>query len=375
MKKKNNNVVLSIHQSIYTSIPALKLFSGKTVLVTGHTGFKGTWLCLWLEMLGAKVIGYSIDIPTKPSLFELVKPKCTDIRADIKDFNRLNSVIKKYKPEIIFHLAAQPLVRLSYKETLDTYQSNVIGTANVFESLKKNKFVKAVVAITTDKVYLNNETGKAFKEEDSLGGYDPYSASKACCEIVISSYRNSFFNLDDYKKTHNTLIASVRAGNVIGGGDFAKDRLIPDFIRAILSGKNLVIRNPKAIRPWQHVLEPLSAYLLLGAKLLQGKKEFAQGWNFGPDKKDIKTVEEIVKQLSENFSNIKYMIDKTKQPHEAHYLKLDISKAKKELNWTPRWTINIALDKICQWTKAYKNKENIREVCIKQIEDFCNTKI
>ncbi len=375
MKKKNNNVVLSIHQSIYTSIPALKLFSGKTVLVTGHTGFKGTWLCLWLEMLGAKVIGYSIDIPTKPSLFELVKPKCVDIRADIKDFNRLNSVIKKYKPEIIFHLAAQPLVRLSYKETLDTYQSNVIGTANVFESLKKNKFVKAVVAITTDKVYLNNETGKAFKEEDPLGGYDPYSASKACCEIVISSYRNSFFNLDDYKKTHNTLIASVRAGNVIGGGDFAKDRLIPDFIRAILSGKNLVIRNPKAIRPWQHVLEPLSAYLLLGAKLLQGKKEFAQGWNFGPDKKDIKTVEEIVKQLSENFSNIKYMIDKTKQPHEAHYLKLDISKAKKELNWTPRWTVNSALDKICQWTKAYKNKENIREVCIKQIEDFCNTKI
>ena len=210
------------------------IYKNKKVLVTGHTGFKGTWLCLWLEMLGAKVIGYSIDIPTKPSLFELTKPKCVDIRADINDFKKLKSAIKKYKPEIIFHLAAQPLVRLSYEETLNTFNTNVIGTANVLEAVKENKFVKAVVAITTDKVYLNNETGKAFKETDSLGGYDPYSASKAACEIVISSYRNSFFNLKDYKKTHNTLIASARAGNVIGGGDFAKDRLIPDFIKAVL---------------------------------------------------------------------------------------------------------------------------------------------
>lgn len=351
----------------------LNIYKKKKVLVTGHTGFKGTWLCLWLEMLGAKVIGYSIDVPTNPSLFELVKPKCVDIRADIKDFNKLNSVIKKYKPETIFHLAAQPLVRLSYKETLNTYQTNVIGTANILESLKFNKFVKSVVAITTDKVYLNDETGKPFKEEDSLGGYDPYSASKACCEILISSYRNSFFNLKDYKKTHNTLIASARAGNVIGGGDFAKDRLIPDFIRAILSNKKLVIRNPKAIRPWQHVLEPLSAYLLLGAKLLQGKKEFAQSWNFGPEKKDIKTVEKIVKILCDKFNNAKYLIDKTKQPHEANYLKLDISKAKNKLKWKPKWNIDVALDKVCEWTKAYDNKENIRKICMGQIQDFCNT--
>ena len=261
------------------------IYKNKKILVTGHTGFKGTWLCLWLEMLGAKVIGYSIDIPTKPSLFEMVKPKCIDIRANISDFKKLNSVIKKYKPDIIFHLAAQPLVRLSYKKTLDTYQTNVIGTANILESIKLNKFVKAVVAITTDKVYLNNETGKPFRENDPLGGYDPYSASKAACEIVISSYRDSFFNIRDYGKKHNTLIASARAGNVIGGGDFAKDRLIPDFIKAILANKNLKIRNPKAIRPWQHVLEPLSGYLMLGAKLLKGKKEFAQAWNFGPEKK------------------------------------------------------------------------------------------
>lgn len=352
------------------------IYKNKKVLVTGHTGFKGTWLCLWLEMLGAKLIGYSIDIPTKPSLFEMVKPKCVDIRADISDFKKLNSVIKKYKPEIIFHLAAQPLVRLSYKKTLETYQTNVIGTANILEVLKLNKFVKAVVAITTDKVYLNNETGQAFKETDALGGYDPYSASKAACEIVISSYRDSFFNIRNYGKKHNTLIASARAGNVIGGGDFANDRLIPDFIRAILANKDLKIRNPNAIRPWQHVLEPLCGYLMLGAKLLKGKKEFAQAWNFGPEKKDIKSVEEIIKIMNLNFDGkIKYSIDKTKQPHEAHYLKLDITKAKKQLNWKPRWNVQTTLNKICDWVKAYQQKENIKKVCIEQIQDFCKTKI
>ena len=367
----NKNSPISSNPPILQSSNLLKLFSSKKVLVTGHTGFKCSWLTLWLEMLGAKVIGYSIDIPTKPSLFELVKPKCIDIRGDIRDFKKLNETVKKYKPEIIFHLAAQPLVRLSYKETLDTYQSNVIGTANILETLKYNKCVKAVVAITTDKVYLNNETGKAFKESDPLGGYDPYSASKAACEIVISSYRDSFFNVKDYGKKHNVLIASARAGNVIGGGDFAKDRLIPDFIRAILSKKDLKIRNPKAIRPWQHVLEPLFGYLLLGANLLKGKKEFAQGWNFGPDKKDIKTVEEIVKIMCDNFEGkIKYSIDKAKQPHEAHYLKLDISKANKSLNWKPRWTVKIALNKICDWVKVYQQKQNIREICIEQIKEF-----
>ncbi len=371
----NKNIPVSSNRPILKSSNLLKLFSGKKVLVTGHTGFKGTWLCLWLEMLGAKVIGYSIDIPTKPSLFELTNPKCIDIRGDIRDFKNLNSVVKKYKPEIIFHLAAQPLVRTSYKETLDTYQSNVMGTANILETLKYNKCVKAVVAITTDKVYLNNETGKTFKESDPLGGYDPYSASKAACEIVISSYRDSFFNVKDYGKKHNVLIASARAGNVIGGGDFAKDRLIPDFIRAILSKKDLKIRNPQAIRPWQHVLEPLSGYLMLGANLLKGKKEFAQGWNFGPEKKDTKTVEEIVKIMCQNFDNkIKYNIDKAEQPHEAHYLKLDITKAKKYLKWKPRWTAKTALDKICDWTKAYQQKKDMRKVCIEQIQDFCKTK-
>lgn len=349
----------------------LNFFAGKKVLITGHTGFKGTWLCLWLEILGAKVIGYSIDVPTKPSLFEMIKPKCIDIRADIKDFKKVNSVIKKYKPEIIFHLAAQSLVRLSYKETLNTFNTNIIGTVNILESLKENKFVKAGVFITTDKVYLNNKlTQKLFKETDSLGGYDPYSSSKAACEIIISSYRDSFFNIKDYGKTHKTLIASARAGNAIGGGDFAKDRLIPDFIRAILTNKKINIRNPKSIRPWQYVLEPLYGYLLLGINLLKRKKEFATAWNFAPENKDVKTVEEIVKILCKQFKNIKYTIDKTKQPYETEHLRLDITKAKKELKWKNIWNIETSVYKITEWIKAYQQKQDIRKLCVEQIKDF-----
>lgn len=347
------------------------VFKNKKVLVTGHTGFKGTWLCLWLEMLGAKVIGCSIDVPTNPSLFKMVKPKCIDIRADIRDFVKLNSVIKKYKPEIIFHLAAQSLVRTSYKETLNTLNTNIIGTSNILESMKGNKFVKAAVFVTTDKVYLNKESKeKPFKETDSLGGYDPYSASKAACEIIISSYRDSFFNLKDYGKTHKTLISSARAGNAIGGGDFAKDRLISDFIRAILTNKKIVIRNPKTIRPWQYVLEPLSGYLLIGANLLKGKKEFATAWNFGPEQKDVKTVEEIVKKLCKKFKDIEYILDKTKQPYETKHLRLDITKAKRKLSWKPKWNVDTALNKIADWIETYQKKQDIRQLCIKQIKDF-----
>lgn len=345
-------------------------YKNKTVLVTGHTGFKGTWLSLWLELLGAKVVGYSVNIPTKPSLFELTKPKCVDVRADITDLKKLKSVIKKYKPEIIFHLAAQAVVSLSYTETLKTFNTNSLGTANVLEAVKGNKFVKAVVCVTTDKVYLNAEKGKPFKETDALGGYDPYSASKAACEIIISSYRNSFFNVKDYGKTHKTLIASARSGNSIGGGDFAKDRLVPDVVKAILANKKPVVRNPKSIRPWQHVLEPLRCYLLLGANLCKGKKEFATAWNFGPEKKEIKTVEQIVTSLCKKFGKVKYTTDKIKHFHETQCLKLDISKAKKELGLKQRWNTNIALDKIADWTKAYQQKRNMKQVCIEQIKDF-----
>lgn len=364
MKKNTQN---------YSNI--LKLFSEKKVLVTGHTGFKGTWLCLWLELLGAKVIGYSIDIPTKPSLFELVKPKCVDIRADITDLKKLKSVINKYKPEIIFHLAAQAVVSRSYEETLTTLNTNFIGTATVLEALKGNNFVKAVVAVTTDKVYLNDEKGIPFKETDSLGGYDPYSASKAACEIIISSYRDSFFNAKNYGKTHKTLIASARSGNSIGGGDFGKDRLVPDITKAIISNTKPVVRNPNSIRPWQYVLEPLYCYLLLGANLFKGKKQFATAWNFGPEIKDIKTVEQIVKVLCKAFGDKGYKIDKIKHFYETTYLKLDISKAKKELKWKPRYNINTTLNKIYEWTKAYQQKQDMQKISIKQINDFCKTKI
>jgi CDP-glucose 4,6-dehydratase len=352
------------------------IYKNKKVLVTGHTGFKGTWLCLWLEMLGAKVIGYSIDIPTKPSLFELTKPKCVDIRADINDFKKLKSVIKKYKPEIIFHLAAQPLVRLSYEETLNTFNTNVIGTANVLEAVKENKFVKAVVAITTDKVYLNNETGKAFKETDSLGGYDPYSASKAACEIVISSYRNSFFNLKDYKRTHNTLIASARAGNVIGGGDFALDRIIPDCVRAALSGGEIVLRNPASVRPYQHVLEPLNVYLKLAA-LQYEDPSYAGSYNVGPDDGDCLTTRELAGLFCDSWNGLNpgkepvTIVEASDGgPHEAGLLRLNCDKLKEKLGWKPVWTMAQTMEKIAEWTLVYRDGGDVAAETDRQILEF-----
>ncbi|MBR3627604.1 MAG: CDP-glucose 4,6-dehydratase [Elusimicrobia bacterium] len=350
------------------------IYKNKKVLITGHTGFKGSWLSLWLELMGAKVIGYSINVPTMPSLFELIKPKSVDIRADINDLKKLKFIIKKYKPEIIFHLAAQSLVGVSYKETINTLNTNIIGTANILESLKENKFVKAVVVITTDKVYLNNEANKHFKETDCLGGYDPYSASKAACEIIVSSYRNSFFNIRDYGKTHKTLIATARAGNSIGGGDFAKDRLVSDFTKAILTNTKLTIRNPESIRPWQYILDTLRGYLLLGARLLEGKKQFAQAWNFGPKNTDIRKVEDVIKELYKHFERFEYCTDKTKTFHETKCLKLDISKTKKELKWIPKYNMVKTLNEISNWIKTYQQKKDIRKLCVKQIKEFCNTK-
>lgn len=351
-----------------------KTYKNKKVLVTGHTGFKGTWLCLWLELLGAEVIGYSNGIPTKPSLFKLTAPKLKTVWGDVRDVQKLKKVIRKESPDIFFHLAAQPLVRTSYADPLETFETNVMGTANVLEAIRGSS-VQAAVIITTDKVYENNETGSAFKEADPLGGYDPYSASKGAAEIVVSSYRNSFFNNKDYGKKHTTLVASVRAGNVIGGGDFALDRLIPDFIRAMLLGKPLEIRNPQAVRPWQHVLEPLSSYLLLGEKLLAGDTQYAEAWNFGPEETDAKPVEWIVKKMCGKWAQgATYTVAKGPHPHEAHYLKLDITKAKQKLHWQPRWNLETALDKIISWTKAYALKENMRIICVQQIKEYTEGK-
>jgi CDP-glucose 4,6-dehydratase len=273
------------------------IYNNKTVLVTGHTGFKGSWLCFWLIQMGAKVIGYSLEPPTSPNHFELLNLDMVSVIGDIRDSDKLNAVFAQYQPEIVFHLAAQPLVRLSYKEPVETFETNVIGTLKVFEACRNTKSVRAIVNITSDKCYENKEWVWGYRENDPMGGYDPYSASKGCAELVTSSYRNSFFNVNEYGKSHNVLLASCRAGNVIGGGDWAKDRLMTDIMVAVSEGKKVVIRNPRATMPWQHVLEPLSGYLMLGQKLFEGKKEFAQAWNFGPGEQGAITVKEVVENI------------------------------------------------------------------------------
>jgi len=345
-------------------------WKNKKVFVTGHTGFKGTWLCLWLKILGAKVVGYSIDIPTRPSLFNLTKPDVRTIWGDVRNLKKFKIDISKEKPDIVFHLAAQSLVRASYINPITTFETNVLGTANLLEALRGSS-VKAAVIITTDKVYDNKENRAAFKETDPLGGHDPYSASKGAAEIVVASYRNSFFNDHEYGKKHSTLISTVRAGNVIGGGDFAEDRLVPDLVRAILANKDLKVRHPHAVRPWQHVLESLSGYLLLAEKLYAGKKKYADAWNFGPDGYDVKPVEWIVKKMYAQWGPGRtYSFIREERSHEAHYLKLDITKAKKNLGWAPQWELEKALDMIIEWTKAYRDKQDISAVCKKQIKEY-----
>ena len=289
---KNNSTFNIQDSTLFNGI-----YNNKTVLVTGHTGFKGSWLCFWLIQMGAKVIGYSLEPPTSPNHFELLNLDMVSVIGDIRDSDKLNAVFAQYQPEIVFHLAAQPLVRLSYKEPVETFETNVIGTLKVFEACRSTKSVRAIVNITSDKCYQNKEWVWGYRENDPMGGYDPYSASKGCAELVTSSYRNSFFNVNEYGKSHNVLLASCRAGNVIGGGDWAKDRLMTDIMVAVSEGKKVVIRNPRATMPWQHVLEPLSGYLMLGQKLFEGKKEFAQAWNFGPGEQGAITVKEVVENI------------------------------------------------------------------------------
>lgn len=350
-------------------------WKGKKVFITGHTGFKGSWLCLWLHSLDAEVTGYALNPPTTPNLFDPCKIN-TFINshiADIQDIKALQEAINSARPEIIIHMAAQSLVIESYNNPVETYSVNVMGTINLFETIRKTKGIKAVVNITTDKCYENREWYWGYRENEPLGGYDPYANSKACSELVTSAYRNSFFNPKDYY-AHGVGLASARAGNVIGGGDWATDRLIPDCIRALLAKKKILIRNPDAIRPWQHVLEPLSGYLVLAQKLYENGPRFSEAWNFGPDDTDARTVEWIVQTICEKWGqNAAYEIDKGEHPHEAHYLKLDCSKAKSELGWYPWWNLEKAIDKVIEWTKAYKNKQNIKEVCLKQIDEYAKS--
>lgn len=351
-------------------------WKNKKVFVTGHTGFKGSWLCLWLHSLGANITGYSLDPPTAPSLFEQCKiNEITEtITGDIRDYKFLRTMIANSDPDIIFHLAAQPLVRKSYSNPIETYETNVLGTVNVLEAVRDlsvNSIKKrALVNITSDKCYENKEWLWGYREHDTLGGFDPYSNSKACSELVTSSYVNSFFNFNNYP-THQIAIATARAGNVIGGGDWACDRLVPDCIRSILNKDVIKIRNPQAIRPWQHVLEPLSGYLLLAQKLYSDGVIFNGGWNFGPNDDDVVPVEVLVRILYETWGEEEklQMID-SDQPHEAHLLKLDCSKAKKQLYWSPRWNIHEAISKVVEWTKAFQKQENLKEYCIAQIQAY-----
>ena len=349
-------------------------FNDKSVLVTGHTGFKGSWLCLYLNILGAKVYGYALEPPTSPSLYneanlnEMVKSYIGDIR----DFPYLSKVVHDIQPEIIIHMAAQPLVRESYKDPIETYAINVMGTVHILEISRSVKNLKAVVNVTTDKCYENKEWLWGYRENEPMGGYDPYSSSKACSELVTFAFRDSFFNPGMYSD-HGVAVASARAGNVIGGGDWAEDRLIPDFIRAISSYKDIKIRSPYAIRPWQHVMEPLSGYLLLAKNLFCEGIKYSGGGNFGPDDNDAKSVEWIIDSICKKWGGkATYSIDTNPKPHEANYLKLDCSKAKTELGWTPKWDINNTLKSIVEWNKAFIDGENIRSITQSQIFNYLN---
>jgi CDP-glucose 4,6-dehydratase len=330
------------------------IYHNKNVLITGHTGFKGSWLALWLSQMGAKITGYSLQLPTEPNHFQMLNIDINSIIGDVRDTGKLKQVFREQQPEIVFHLAAQAIVRQSYREPIETFSTNVMGTVNVLEASRASGSVRAIVIVTSDKCYENREWPWAYREIDALGGYDPYSASKGCSELVASCWRNSFFNPKDYGTTHQTLLASARAGNVIGGGDWAPDRLIPDMMRAVNKNETVKIRNSKATRPWQHVLEPLSGYLLLGQKLLEGCKDFAEAWNFGPSEDGNVTVGAIVEQAKKFWPKIDYEIQTSpEQPHEAATLRLDCSKARIKLQWVPAWDTKTAVEKTTQWYRAF----------------------
>jgi len=353
------------------------IYKNKKVLITGHTGFKGSWLSLWLLELGANVIGYSLEPPTHPNLFEALSlnKKLIHIIGDVRDEKKLSSVFKKYQPEFVFHLAAQPLVRLSYKDPKLTYETNIMGTVNVLESVRKTKGVRVCVMITTDKCYENKEWVYGYRENDTMGGYDPYSSSKACAELTISAYRNSFFNPKDYGKMHNVALSSARAGNVIGGGDWGEDRLIPDCVKTLSQNKIIHIRNPQATRPWQYVLEPLLGYLLLGSLMYQDGKRYSSAWNFGPNDENIIIVDEVVKLLIKNWGSGIYKVDDYNHPHEAGLLKLDISKARTFLGWNPVHNIYETIERTINWYKNFYNgmeKEELYKFTVREIWQYVN---
>lgn len=339
------------------------VYYNRKVLITGHTGFKGSWLALWLSEMGADVVGYALEPPTVPSHFELLDLPLASVIGDIRNAGHLSETFKRYEPEIVFHMAAQPLVRLSYKEPKETIETNVMGTVNVFEACRKFSLVKAIVNVTSDKCYENKVWVWGYRESDPMGGYDPYSASKGCVELLTNAYRNSFFHPDQFQTAHRILLASVRAGNVIGGGDWAEDRLIPDMMRAVSAKQKTVIRNPMATRPWQHVLEPLSGYLQIGQRLLERKKEFSSAWNFGPGDEGALSVKAVAEYMKRFWDVIDYVIQDTSgNPHEANMLKLDCSKAHIELKWKSIWNNDTAFERTAKWYREYYEHNSVNSL-------------
>lgn len=345
-----------------------EFWQGKRVFLTGHTGFKGSWLSLWLQQMGAIVKGFALEPNTSPNLFERagVAKNMESEMGDITNLSLIKDSMNSFNPDILIHMAAQPLVRLSYEEPVLTYSTNVMGTVNVLEAARTCKKLKAIVSVTTDKCYENKEWVWGYRENEPMGGFDPYSSSKGCAELVTAAYRNSFFYAEN-----SPAIASARAGNVIGGGDWAEDRLIPDILKSFEKKSPVIVRNPMATRPWQHVLEPLSGYLVLAEHLFNEGKSFAEAWNFGPKDEDCKSVSWILDKMVANWDDqVSWELDKKTNPHEAGYLKLDCSKAASKLNWHPKWNLDFTLGKIINWHKSYLNGSNIQEECLKEIADY-----
>lgn len=344
-----------------------EFWNGKKVLITGHTGFKGSWLAFWLKTLGAEIYGYALAPEKKPNLFDdlNLENQINSTTGDICDLTNFEKNLQEFQPEIVFHLAAQSLVRKSYRQPIDTYMTNVIGTINVLDAVRRAVFVKTIILVTTDKVYENNEWHWAYRENERLGGFDPYSNSKACAELAVSAYRNSFF------AESKTLIATARAGNVIGGGDWSEDRLVPDIFQSLVFDKTLEIRNPYSVRPWQHVLEPLSGYLCLAEKLYAGKRNLAESWNFGPAEDDSKPVGWILEEIKRIWkAPVNWKIGTEKQPHEARFLKLDSTKARVELGWSPKLDLKEAVNLTAEWYRGFKENKDLAELTKSQIEFY-----
>jgi CDP-glucose 4,6-dehydratase len=352
-----------------TAISA-RFWRGKRVLLTGHTGFKGGWLSLWLQSLGAELSGFALTPPTTPNLFTVaaVGTGMQSTIGDIRDYESVRACMARFRPEVVIHMAAQPLVRLSYADPVGTYATNVMGTVHVLEAARQVGSVRAIVNVTTDKCYENREWVWGYREDEAMGGHDPYSSSKGCAELVTSAYRRSFLD------RNGIAAASARAGNVIGGGDWAADRLVPDVLRAFDRGQPVLIRNPQATRPWQHVLEPLSGYLLLAQRVVENGQLFAEGWNFGPGDHDVRSVQWVVEALVRSWgAQASWQLDAAAHPHEAHDLKLDISKAQRRLAWHPRWPLHRALDQVTTWHRAWRTGADMRQLSLDQIDTYTNT--